>query len=192
LNLRALELGRFALERREQQAVGLLAKVSADDDRLATPASHDYMLRVDAPWLALAKATFGDLHGGQELIAETPLDCRTCVALRGCITSLAGDVTGSEKWFTQAIDMAVKLPQVYVDRGQARLDRGEVAGALADATQAAALSPQDGDAWKLWGDVLAKQGHAKEALAIYGEALKYAPHWVQLKDARQEAAMRTS
>jgi tetratricopeptide (TPR) repeat protein len=88
--------------------------------------------------------------------------------------------------------MAVKLPQVYVDRGQARLDRGEVAGALADATQAAALIPQDGDAWKLWGDVLAKQGHAKEALAIYGEALKYAPHWVQLKDARQEAAMRTS
>ncbi len=72
LNLRALELGRLALERREQQAVGLLAKVSADDDRLATPASHDYMLRVDAPWLALAKATFGDLQGGQELIGETP------------------------------------------------------------------------------------------------------------------------
>jgi hypothetical protein len=65
LNFRALELGRLALERREQQALGLLAKVSADDDRLATPASHDYMLRVDAPWLALAKATFGDLQGGR-------------------------------------------------------------------------------------------------------------------------------
>ena len=64
--------------------------------------------------------------------------------------------------------------------------------ALADATQATALSPHDGDAWKLWGDVLAKQGHAHEAAAKYDEALKYAPHWASLNDARRETAKRTS
>jgi tetratricopeptide (TPR) repeat protein len=50
------------------------------------------------------------------------------------------------------------------------------------------LSPHDGDAWKLWGDVLAKQGHAKEALAKYDEALKYAPRWKQLQEAREATA----
>jgi predicted negative regulator of RcsB-dependent stress response len=41
---------------------------------------------------------------------------------------------------------------------------------------------------KAWGDVLAKQGHSKEALAKYGTALKYAPNWKQLKEARQALA----
>jgi hypothetical protein len=33
-----------------------------------------------------------------------------------------------------------------------------------------------------------KQGNAKEALAKYDEALKYAPNWKQLKEAREAAA----
>jgi hypothetical protein len=91
--------------------------------------------------LALARGKFGDLHGGQVLITETPLDCRMCMAMYGLIAALAGVVRESETWFAQAIEMAPKLLQVYVDRGQARLDRGELAGALADATQGATLSP---------------------------------------------------
>jgi tetratricopeptide (TPR) repeat protein len=67
-------------------------------------------------------------------------------------------------------------------------DRGELPTALTDATQAATLSPHDGDAWKLWGDVLAKQGKTKEALTKYNEALKYAPHWKQLQEAREAVA----
>ena len=101
---------------------------------------------------------------------------------------MAGNTAEAEKWFAEAINMAPKLPQVYTDRGQARLDRGELGGALTDATQAATLSPHDGDAWKLWGDVLVKQGKTKDALAKYDEALKYAPHWKQLQDAREALA----
>ena len=40
------------------------------------------------------------------------------------------------------------------------------------------------DPLKGWGDVLAKQGNAKQALAKYEEALKYAPNWKELKDLR--------
>jgi tetratricopeptide (TPR) repeat protein len=100
--------------------------------------------------------------------------------------------SGGRKWFAEAIDMAPKLPQVYVDRGQARLDRGDLAAASADATQAATLSPYDGDTWKLWSDVLAKQGKIKDALVKYDEALKYAPHWKQLKEAREAVAKQKS
>jgi hypothetical protein len=44
------------------------------------------------------------------------------------------------------------------------------------------------DPLKAWGDVLAKQGHRQEALAKYDAALKYAPNWKQLKEARAAAA----
>jgi len=36
--------------------------------------------------------------------------------------------------------------------------------------------------------VLVKQDNAKEALAKYDAALKYAPNWKQLKEAREAAA----
>jgi predicted negative regulator of RcsB-dependent stress response len=41
---------------------------------------------------------------------------------------------------------------------------------------------------KVWGDVLMKQGKTKDALAKYDEALKYAPNWKQLKEARETLA----
>jgi hypothetical protein len=41
---------------------------------------------------------------------------------------------------------------------------------------------------KAWGDVLPKQGNAKDALAKHDEALKYAPNWKELKDVREALA----
>jgi len=184
-NARDFQLARVALERGDAGAVQALVKIAAYDDHKATPASHDFMLRLHGLWLARAKAQFGDLPGGQGLIAETPMDCRMCVDFGGRIAALAGNTADSEKWFAQAIEMAPKLAQVYTDRGQALLERGELAGALIDASQAATLSPHDGDAWKLWGDLLAKQGHGKEAL-------KYASHWKQLQEAREALAKQES
>jgi len=37
------------------------------------------------------------------------------------------------------------------------------------------------------GDVLVTQVHPKEALAKYDEALKYTPHWKQLREALEAA-----
>jgi tetratricopeptide (TPR) repeat protein len=181
---------RIALERGDPRAVQLWAAVSASDEEPASPTAHDFMLRLSGKWLALAKARFGDLPGAQALIAETPMDCRMCVDFRGRIAAFAGNAAQAEKWFTQAINMAPKLPQVYIDRGQTRLDRGDIAGALADATQSTTLSPRDSDAWKLWGDVLMKQGNSKDALSKYDEGLKYAPNWKELKEARAAAKAR--
>jgi hypothetical protein len=55
------------------------------------------------------------------------------------------------------------------------------------------IDPTEGaDPLKAWGDVLAQQGHPKEALAKYDQALKYAPNWQQLKAARAAAAKHKS
>jgi hypothetical protein len=45
---------------------------------------------------------------------------------------------------------------------------------------------------KVWGDVLAKQGKLKGALAKYDEALKFAPNWMLLKQARETLAKQKS
>lgn len=59
-------------------------------------------------------------------------------------------------------------------------------GALADVgCQGYSLRLHWEDPLKAWGEVLLKQGKTKEALAKYDEALKYAPNWKQLKQARQ-------
>ncbi|MGA2366779.1 MAG: hypothetical protein ABSG12_14955, partial [Steroidobacteraceae bacterium] len=103
---RDFQLARVALERGDPGAVQALVKIAAYDDHQATPASHDFMLRLHGLWLALAKARFGDLRGGQALIAETPMDCRMCVDFRGRIAAMAGDTATAEKWFAQAIELA--------------------------------------------------------------------------------------
>jgi hypothetical protein len=45
--------------------------------------------------------------------------------------------------------------------------------------------PHWADPLKAWGDVLAAQGKFRRALAKYDEALRYAPRWTQLKQARE-------
>jgi hypothetical protein len=43
---------------------------------------------------------------------------------------------------------------------------------------------------KAWGDKLVKQGHTKDALERYDEALKYALNCTQLKEAREAVVKR--
>jgi predicted negative regulator of RcsB-dependent stress response len=63
-----------------------------------------------------------------------------------------------------------------------------LAGAEAKLKDANKRGPHWADPLKAWGDVLANQGKSKEALAKYEQALKYAPDWKQLKEAREAAA----
>lgn len=47
--------------------------------------------------------------------------------------------------------------------------------------------PHWADPLKVWGDVLMKLNQSRDAVAEYGEVLKYAPNWLQLKKARAGA-----
>jgi Flp pilus assembly protein TadD len=61
---------------------------------------------------------------------------------------------------------------------------------MADADVAHRLSPHDPDTLKLWGDALDREGHWKDALTEYNEALQYAPAWADLHQARERTAQR--
>jgi hypothetical protein len=48
------------------------------------------------------------------------------------------------------------------------------------------------DPLKGWANLLAKQCRGKEALAKYDEALKVAPNWKQIHEAREAVAKQKS
>jgi tetratricopeptide (TPR) repeat protein len=184
--VRFLVHGLTALERGDANAASLIEQSATlaqipGQTNLLTPRSI-------TPLLAIARARLGDRLKANELIATTPTDCYLCVRARGIIAAEAGDRAEAERWFAEAIKEGPSLPQAYVDRGIAHLVWGDSAGALADAVHATRLSPHHADAWKLWGDALARQNRWTSALDKYDEALKYASNWQQLKEAREAAA----
>ena len=63
---------------------------------------------------------------------------------------------------------------------------------MAEFNDANQRGPHWADPLKAWGDLLAKQGRTKEAPAKYDEALKYAPNWKQLHEARESVARQKS
>jgi hypothetical protein len=65
---------------------------------------------------------------------------------------------------------------------------GDLAGAETKLQAANQRGPHWADPLKAWGDVLARQGRRREALAKYDEALKYAPAWTDLRRTRDAAS----
>ncbi len=142
------------------------------------------------PLVAYAEAMTGDVASATALISQTPADCYLCVRMRARIAAAAGDSATADRWFAEAVRQAPDLPMAYFEWGQALLMRGDLTGAAREFSLAHDKGPHFADALKAWGDALAKQGHPKDALAKYDEALKYAPKWAALKQARDAAASR--
>jgi tetratricopeptide (TPR) repeat protein len=80
----------------------------------------------------------------------------------------------------------------YYSWGVALARHGDPTAAEAKLKDANQRGPHWADPLKAWGDVLAKQGHTKEALVKYDEALKYSPNLKQLKEAHDAVAKQRS
>jgi hypothetical protein len=81
------------------------------------------------------------------------------------------------------VKLAPSIPSGYYSWGLALAGHADLPGAAAKFKDANLKGPHWADPLKAWGDVLAKQDSFKEALAKYGQALKYVPNWKQLKEA---------
>ena len=84
------------------------------------------------------------------------------------------------------------MPDGYYSWGVALAKHGDLAALRRSSKVANQKGPHWADPLKAWGDVLVKQGNTKEALAKYDEALKYAPKWKELKEAREALAKQKS
>jgi tetratricopeptide (TPR) repeat protein len=140
-------------------------------------------------FLGLAYGLVGRMADA-EPVFKKPGAWSRCYAFHGDALAHAGDGAGAERVWAEGLKIAPDLPQVYLHRGVYELDHGDLKAAEADLSTAAAKAPHYADPRKAWGDVLAKQGRWKEALAKYDEALKYAPAWAELHRARDAAARK--
>jgi tetratricopeptide (TPR) repeat protein len=113
-----------------------------------------------------------------------------CYALHGDALEHAGDLAGAERVWAGGLAFAPDMPLIYLHRGVSELNRDDLKAAETDLTTANAKAPHWADPLKAWGDVLARQSRWKEALAKYDAALKYAPAWAELHQARDTAARR--
>jgi len=135
--------------------------------RQAAPHSELRSLR---PSLAVAMAKTGRFAEARRLVETTPLDCHSCVVARGQVAAAAGDRAGAERWLGQSARMAPSLPTAPLALARARLDRGDVKGALSAVRTARKLAPDAPEALKLEADALTRRGDHDRALRLYAQA----------------------
>jgi tetratricopeptide (TPR) repeat protein len=166
---------------RWREALATAAAVQAVDPKslsLLDRAAFVVRTRRDfAAWHAWAKAMSGDLADAKAMIAATPLDCDTCLLMRGRIATAERDFPAAERWFGQATRQAPSIPFAYTDWGAERLARGDVEGAIGKWQFAHAKSPKFADPLELWGEALMAKHDYAGAVAKFAEADKDAPRW---------------
>ena len=132
------------------------------------------------PVVAYAMAMTGDAAGADALIGKTPIDCSLCLRMRGRLAALEKNWDSANDWFAKAAQFAPSTPFPFQDWGQALLDKGDAAGAIAKFTLANKKGPHFADPLEGWGEALMAQNRSHQALAKFAEAEKYAPNWGRL------------
>jgi tetratricopeptide (TPR) repeat protein len=143
-------------------------------------------------WRTIRATTAGSRRCRKPRVAPTrPTRCSfvDCYRFRADILDGRRDWIGAQKAYAEAVALAPDLPAAYYSWGLALAKHGDLAAAETQLKNANQRGPHWADPLKVWGDVLVKQGYTKEALRRYDEALKYAPNWKELKEAR-EALMK--
>jgi tetratricopeptide (TPR) repeat protein len=107
-----------------------------------------------------------------------------CYRFRADILERRGEWAAALTAYTQAVALAPDLPAGYYSWGVALLRHGDLAGAEVKLKAANERGRHWADPLKTWGDLLVKQAKTSDALGKYEEALKYAPNWAALKEAR--------
>lgn len=160
---------------------GALAQGRAVDEILGRyPGVIDQKRSQLDPLIAYALARSGDMTAARALISTTPLDSYDAVIMRGRLTELAGDRRIADHWFGQAVRMAPSVPFAYQAWAEARLARGDLAGAVTQALLAQKAGPRFADPLEVWGEALLASDEPKAACRRFGEAAKLAPRWGRL------------
>jgi tetratricopeptide (TPR) repeat protein len=138
-------------------------------------------------WIAPAEEQAGRPEKADEVL-RTGGSFVDCHRFRADILDGRGDWGAAQKAYAEAVALAPDLPAAYYSWGVALARHGDLVGAETNLMDANKRGPHWADPLKAWGDVLLQQGNRKKALAKYDEALKYAPNWKQLRQAREAAA----
>jgi tetratricopeptide (TPR) repeat protein len=132
------------------------------------------------PLLATAEAEIGRHADAFQLIGATPLDCMSCVLMRGRIDEAIGNTKGAAYWYADAEKQARSLPMPDTYWGRMLLDQGRIDEAIDKFRSANQKGPHFADPLEMWGEALIDKNRSDLALAKFEEADKYAPNWGRL------------
>lgn len=153
-------------------------------------ADPSVQIAADSPcFLGLAYGLVGRINEAEAVFKRIGAWSR-CYAFRGDVLAHAGDVAGAQRVWAEGLRIAPDMMPVYLHRGLFELSNGDLRAAQADFAIAHAKAPHYADPLKGWGDVLARAGRWSDAVVKYDEALKYAPAWSELREARHAASRR--
>jgi tetratricopeptide (TPR) repeat protein len=99
----------------------------------------------------------------------------------------------SEQWplalklFDSVVGLFPDWSEAWSERATARFQSGDVAGAVADVAETLKREPRDIGALSALAEVMLDAGDADAALKVYDRALKLAPAYEPLKEARGRA-----
>lgn len=113
-----------------------------------------------------------------------------CTAAHGQILEHQGNLPAAEAAWADGIGHTPDLPFDYMARGLSEENRGDLKSSEADFAKACTNAPHFADPFKDYGDLLAREGRWKDALAKYDEGIKSAPNWPALHQARDIAARK--
>ena len=148
--------------------------IAATDGEVA---QNPQMRRLVWPIRATALAERGRTAEALALIGRTPLDCDSCLAARGRIAALRGDLQGVNEWFGRVAAGSQLLPFAYRDWGRALLTLGRPDEAISKFAEAHRRGPRFADPLELWGEALMQKGNPGRAVAKFREADEDAPRW---------------
>jgi tetratricopeptide (TPR) repeat protein len=146
----------------------------------------------DWPLEARALIRLGRLDEAAALAARTPLDCYSCVRVRGLVDEARGNAPQAQRWFAEAARQGPRLAPAFADWGQLLAKARHYASAEPKLARAVQLAPNWADPLKYWGDMLADEGKPDQAIAKYDAALKLAPAWAELRRARAALPARSA
>jgi tetratricopeptide (TPR) repeat protein len=132
------------------------------------------------PVAAQAYAEERDFKQAHAFADRTPLDCYTCLSIRGVVDAREHNNHGADYWFARATKAGPSIPYGYFQWGNALLVRGDLDGAIAKFAAANQKGPHFADPLEMWGEALIAKSRSDLALEKFAEADKYAPNWGRL------------
>jgi tetratricopeptide (TPR) repeat protein len=91
----------------------------------------------------------------------------------------AADPEEQLRFYGQAIRLKPDYADAFINRGNARRDKGDLEGALQDYDEAVRLKPDDADAFLNRGNARGDQGDLEGAVEDYNEAIRLKPDYAE-------------
>ena len=158
----------------------------------AKPAVSADAAALDRLYARLARTPYADEAVGilteiDQMRTQSGSDTADLLLARAQKARAAADLSLALQLFDAVVDLYPEWSEAWSERAAARYQSGDVGGAMGDLAQTLKREPRDVGALAGLGAILLDSGNPEAALKVYDRALKLAPAYEPLQEARARA-----